>query len=134
MGSDPLRVFMDRPEEVFEKIQQLLEKNSQYKFEAYSFILAALHDTMKRINPSRHITGREFCEGIRVYAIDQFGPMARTVLEHWGIKSTLDFGHLVFILVEAGLMRKTEEDSLDDFKDVYDFQKAFDSKSAFEAE
>ncbi len=113
------------------KIQKLAERNLKYKLEAYSFLLSALHHTMKKINPPRHISGREFCKGILDYAIDQFGPMARTVLESWGIKSTLDFGIIVFDLVEVELMRKTEEDSLDDFKDVYNFDTAF-SKHMFE--
>lgn len=123
---------MNKPDEVFEKIQTLTEKEKKYKFEAYTFILASLHDTMKKIYPPRHITGKEFCDGIRSYALDQFGPMAQTVLEFWGIKSTLDFGKIVFALVETGLMRKTEEDSLDDFRSVYSFKKALHPKSAFE--
>ncbi len=86
---------------------------------------------MKKITPPRHITGREFCGGILDYTLDQFGPMARTVLDYWGIKNTLDFGNIVFDLVEVELMRKTEEDSLDNFKDVYDFDTAFSKKSYF---
>ena len=123
---------MDAPEDLLQKIQGLVDRSSKYKFEAYSFILSALHHTMTKLTPPRHITGREFCEGIRGYAIDQYGPMAGTVLGHWGITRTLDFGQIVFDLVEVGLMRKTEEDSLDDFKDVYDFKDAFSSKNAFE--
>ena len=124
---------MDNPEQILEKIQKLIDSNPQYKFEAYSFILAALHFTMSSLPGPRHITGREFCDGIRRYAIDQFGPLARTVLEYWGIKETLDFGKIVFALVEIGLMRKTDEDSLDDFKNVYEFKEAFDSKAIFDS-
>ena len=124
---------MTSPEELLERIQKLIDQNPQYKFEAYSFILASLHHTMSKMPKPRHITGREFCEGIRLYATDQFGPLARTVLEYWGIHETLDFGKLVFALVEIGLMRKTEEDSLDDFKNVYNFKVAFDYKMMFDA-
>lgn len=124
---------MDTPEQILEKIQKLIDSNPRYKFEAYGFIMAALHFTMQSLQKPRHITGQEFCEGIRRYAIDQFGPLAGTVLEYWGIKETLDFGHLVFALVEAGLMRKTEEDSLDDFNEVYDFKTAFSNKLVFES-
>jgi len=124
---------MTTPEEMLEKIQKLIDQNPQFKFEAYSFILAALHFTMSSLPQPRHISGKEFCEGIRRYAIDQFGPLARTVLEYWGIKETLDFGKLVFALVDVGLMRKTEEDSLDDFKNVYDFDAAFAKKLTFDA-
>lgn len=124
---------MNKTNKIFEKIQTLTEKNRKYKFEAYTFILAALHDTMKKIYPPRHITGKEFCEGIRKYALEQFGPMAKTLLEFWGIKTTTDFGRIVFDLVDVGLMRKTEEDSIEDFRNIYSFKKAFHPKLAFEA-
>lgn len=94
--------------------------------------MAALHFTMRKIKPPRHVSGQELCEGIRKYAIDQFGPLARTVLEHWGIDATVDFGQIVFALVSIGLMRKTDEDSLEDFKAVYEFKDAFASKAVFE--
>ena len=73
---------MNTPEQVLEKIHELIQKNPKYKFEAYSFILAALHFTMSVIQPPRHITGKEFCDGVRRYAIDQFGPIAHTVFKH----------------------------------------------------
>ena len=97
---------MDTPEDILQKIQTLTERHPQFKFEAYSFILAALHYTMTALPKPRHITGKEFCDGIRRYAIDQFGPLAKTVLDYWGVKETLDFGRLVFALVEVGLMKK----------------------------
>lgn len=123
---------MDKPEEILNKIQKLIDCNYGYKFEAYSFVLAALHYTMMSLPNLRHISGQEFCDGLRRYAIDQFGPLARTVLEYWGVHGTVDFGKIVFALVEVGLMRKTEEDTLDDFRDVYDFENAFHNKMIFE--
>jgi uncharacterized repeat protein (TIGR04138 family) len=54
--------------------------------------------------------------------------MARTVLRRWNITGTLDFGRIVFALVEAGHMQKTDDDTLDDFKNVYDFRNAFESR------
>ncbi len=123
---------MDKPEEILAKIQKLIDRNYGYKFEAYSFVLAALHYTMMPLSSPRHISGQEFCEGLRRYALDQFGPLARTVLEYWGIHATFDFGKIVFALVEVGLMRKTDEDTLDDFRDVYEFESAFNNKMVFE--
>ena len=123
---------MDKPEEILDKIQKLIDRNYGYKFEAYSFVLAALHYTMMSLSTPRHISGQEFCDGLRRYAIDQFGPLARTVLEYWGVKETVDFGKIVFALVEVGLMRKTEEDTLEDFTGVYDFESAFHTKMIFE--
>lgn len=87
-------------------------------------------ETLARTDPSfppegRHVTGQELCMGLRDLALQRFGPLARTVLASWGIHSTEDFGRLVFALVDAGLLRKTDEDSLDDFRGVYDFDEAF---------
>ena len=75
-----------------------------------------------------HVSGDELLQGIRELAVRQFGPLTRTVFENWGVTKTLDFGEIVFQLVDAGLMGKTDEDKLDDFKDVYDFRKVFDDK------
>ena len=68
--------------------------------------------------------GRSCCEGIRRWRLRQFGLMARTVLSMWGIARTDDFGEIVFNLIEAELMSKTDEDSRDDFRDVYDLDEA----------
>ncbi|MDQ7013039.1 MAG: hypothetical protein Q9O74_03985 [Planctomycetota bacterium] len=75
---------------------------------------------------SKHVSGQELCLGLRDYAIERYGRLARTVLEHWGLYTTDDFGRIVFAMVEVGLMRKTEDDTLEDFMAVYDFAVAFD--------
>lgn len=116
---------MEEIERMLKRIEAILARESAYKFEAYSFVMAGLHYTVACLPKPRHVTGRELAEGLRDYALDQFGPMARTVLEYWGIRSTLDFGKIVFLLIEVELLRRTEEDSVDDFKDVYDFDAAF---------
>jgi len=112
-------------ERMLKKIEGILVREPAYKFEAYSFVMAGLHFTVSRLTAPRHVTGRELCEGLRQYALDQFGPLARTVLEYWGIQSTADFGKVVFLLIEAQLLRKTEEDSIRDFENIYDFSEAF---------
>ena len=116
---------MKELESFLDKIEKVMESNDQYKFEAYSFVMAALHHTVSKLPKARHITGKELLEGIRDYALEQFGPLARTVLEYWGIHQTEDFGHIVFHLIDAHLLKKTEEDSLQDFKNAYDFNQAF---------
>ena len=78
-----------------------------------------------------HISGRELLEGIRALAAKQFGYMAKSVFETWGVKSTEDFGRIVFHLVDAEMMRKTEDDSLDDFRDGFDFGTAFEADSLY---
>ena len=95
-------------------------------------------DKLKRPRPRNpddqhaHITGQELCIGIRELAVKRFGLLAKTVFAHWGVKSTTDFGRIVFELIERGEMRKTERDSLDDFVDVYDFEDAFDRDYAID--
>ena len=116
---------MEEMERMLEKIEAILAKEPAYKFEVYSFVMAGLHYTVSRLPQPRHVTGKELCEGLRDYALEQFGPMARTVLEYWGIRSTVDFGKIVFLLIEAELLRKTEEDSVQDFEHLYDFNEAF---------
>lgn len=108
------------------RIEAILEKDPAYKFEAYTFVLAALHDTVTRLEKPRHISGRELAEGIRVYALQQFGPMAKTVLNYWGVYKTADFGRIVFFLIGAKLLSQQPDDKPEDFDGIYDFDEAFD--------
>lgn len=82
----------------------------------------------------RHVTGGELCRAIQRYAIDQFGLLARNVLNHWGVRNTGDFGEIVFNLIDIGQMRKTDNDRREDFDDVYDFDDAFCQRAVFSAE
>lgn len=117
--------------DLLQKIQTLARRDSRYKPEVYLFVLAALHVTVSQLPQRRHVTGQELLEGIRIYGLDQFGPLTRQVFEHWGIQSTEDFGHIVFLLVEVKLLGKTEEDSIADFQEVYDFAEAFNPQPLF---
>ena len=108
---------------------------SRYHQESFQFVFAALHraqQLLDRFPPEgakddeAHISGPELLGGIRDLAVSQFGLMTNTVFRHWGIRSTADFGHIVFELIERGEMRKTEHDQLSDFLGVYDFEDAFD--------
>ena len=116
---------MEEARNYLKKIEEILEKNPSYKLEAYTFVLAALHDTVVHLKKPRHITGQELAAGIRDYAIEQFGPMAKSVLTHWGIQETLDFGKIVFALIDVELLSKQPGDKLSDFDKVYEFQEAF---------
>lgn len=109
----------------------------KYHPHAYEFLFAALRHTQERQarrgrpaldDEDAHISGRELLEGIRAFALNQFGLLTVPVFRQWGIRSTDDFGRIVFELVERGEMRKTERDQISDFSDVYDFQEAFDEQ------
>ena len=105
---------------------KVLDRDKRYDPESYSFVMAALDFTAKKLGKTGHITGQELLEGIKEYALGQFGPMARNVLEHWGIKTTNDFGEIVFNMIDAGILGKTEQDSKEDFNNGFDFKAAFD--------
>lgn len=112
-------------------IESIAEKDTRYKSEAYLFVISALNFTVSRLKVRRHVSGKELLEGIRLYAIGQFGSMSRIVFEHWGIKSCEEFGNIVFNMVNAKLLSKTETDSIEDFKDSYDFKEAFDRAAEY---
>jgi uncharacterized repeat protein (TIGR04138 family) len=109
-----------------ELLGAVLGRDRRYSRDAYVFVSEALGHTVRKLGRKGHVTGRELCEGLRDLALEQFGRMARVVLESWGVKSSEDIGNLVFNMVEAGLLRKTEEDRREDFEGVLDFDEAFD--------
>jgi uncharacterized repeat protein (TIGR04138 family) len=107
-------------------IEELANRQGRFRPEAYFFVLRALEFTRRRLQLPGHVTGRELAEGARDLALEEFGPMAFDVLNHWGLTATIDLGRIVYDLIEAELLRKTDEDSIEDFSEVYDFQKAFE--------
>jgi uncharacterized repeat protein (TIGR04138 family) len=113
-----------------ETIELIRAKDARFQPEAYHFVREALDHTQRNIGKEnkgqiRHVTGQELLEGIREYALAQFGPMAMMLLEEWGIHASRDFGEIVFNMVEIGLLAKTDKDSRDDFAGGYDFFEAF---------
>lgn len=117
--------------EIIQKLKKLNDLYPQYKIEGYSFLLSALNFTVSKLEKPRHVSGPELLDGIRLFALDQFGPLARNVLNHWGVYQTVDFGNMVFALIEVDLMRKNDDDSIEDFKNGFDFETAFEAKCSF---
>ena len=109
-----------------ELIQALKELYPQYEEGAYIFVLSALNYVLQRLPEPRHISGRELASGVRDLALERYGPMARTVLEHWGIRETGAVGDIVFALIECGVLIKQDEDTRADFENVFDFDEAFE--------
>lgn len=109
-----------------EILDRLNERNPRYEGRAYLFVLSALQSVMEELHERRHISGRELAEGVRRLALERFGPMARTVLEHWGVHTTEDLGEIVFALVDCGVLTKQDEDRREDFEGVFDFEEAFE--------
>ena len=114
-------------------LDQIIEEVGLYPREAFVFVQAGLSYTSQTIHGdpddpevSRHVSGQQLCEGLRQFALSQWGMMARTVLQRWNITTTYDFGRIVFALVDNSHMAQTENDTVDDFKNVFDFATAFD--------
>lgn len=120
-------------------IADILDRAGGYSPACYPFIRDGLAHTVEMIHgeeaattepvnddESRHVSGRQLCLGLSDFGVRQYGLLARDVLGKWGIHETLDFGKIVFAMVDAGLMRKTDDDTLDDFRNVYDFDEVFD--------
>lgn len=85
----------------------------------------------RRRRVERHLTGQQLCEAARVYALRQYGFLARTVLGSWGISKTDDIGEIVYNMIAIGQMRKTRKDRREDFSDVYDFSEALSRDYSF---
>ncbi len=109
-------------------IGRICASDRRYAPEAYLFLNEGLVRTLKQIQDRetkyRQITGAELADGLRDHALEQFGPLAMTVLDRWGVHSTRDFGEIVFVLLAAGLLGKTEDDKIEDFDNLYDFDQA----------
>lgn len=132
---------------------QLLRDDPRFKIDAYQFVRDALAYAQEVLEMGvetptdltqaeetdadcprveAHLTGQQLCEGIRQYAQEQYGLMAKTVLNSWGVQRTGDFGDIVYHLIEIGLMKKSKTDRREDFDDVYDFDTAFRQQFSIE--
>ena len=145
----------DGPTKPTKSLQEVVEAVGLYPAEAYVFVQQGLTRAVDQVHgpsadedapadppakgrrkkpsppedatdASRHITGRDLCNGLRDEAWDRWGLLARTVLARWNVATTLDFGRIVFALVEHGLLQKTDDDALDDFRGVFDFRTALE--------
>jgi len=124
-------------------LDQLVSQDPRYPVEAYVFVREALafaSDSMElgvapdiAADPSpdqpreQHLTGQELCEAIRQFAINQYGYMAKVVLQRWGITATGNFGDIVYNMIDMGVMKKSPQDRRTHFDNVYDFDRVFES-------
>lgn len=111
-------------------VDLVLKDDARYGKGAYYFVRKALDYTVNDLKgdeerTSNHVSGQELLEGIRKYALDQYGPLALTVLANWNVKQCSDFGNIVFNLVDFGVLGKTEQDQREDFLNGYDFNEVF---------
>jgi len=112
-------------EDVLTSLRRLYPR---YAEPAYLFLLTALHHRLEQLEEPRHISGSELATAVRELALERFGLLARTVLEHWGIHSTSDMGEIVFALVDCGILIKQPGDSREDFEGLFSFEEAFEER------
>jgi len=108
-----------------EKIKEIVANNPGYHLDAYLFVLSAINYVYMKLKKKRHISGRELLEGIRTFGSELYGRLAPEVFQHWGVRETIDFGKIVFTLVNHGILSKQDGDSLEEFRDVYKFDDVF---------
>ena len=107
-------------------LARIRARAGQYDERAFLFVLSALEYQQARLPSRRHVSGDELSRACREYALEEYGLLARTVLEHWGIRGTADFGAIVYALIDAGLLVREAEDRQEDFEGVYAFTDAFE--------
>lgn len=119
--------------EFAEVVALIRKEDPRFDRKAYDFVRLGLDHTVKelkkkdsaRASRSAHVSGKELLEGLRAYALDQYGPLAKMVLNSWGVKRCTDFGDIVFNLIEYNVFSKTDNDRREDFSDIYTFEDAF---------
>lgn len=120
-----------------EATRALCEKDKRYTPQAYHLVRLALDYAQKKVHgeakkskegshaPNRHVTGEQLLDGFREYVLNTYGPMSYHLLQNWGLKKTVDVGHIVFGLIDQGLFGRSDDDNLSDFENLFDFKEAF---------
>lgn len=118
-----------KQQDFLKAVEDIVQADPRFSPEAYEFISDAVSYTARKLSKdharTKHITGQELLEGIREYALQQFGPLALEVLREWGIRDALSVGHMVFNMVDRQLLGKNDHDSLNDFAHHPDFIDSF---------
>ncbi len=120
-------------------MERLILTDGRYPLDAYAFLHEALGEAVRRVHGeepgkpgSRHVSGQDICIAARDLAVDRWGMLARTVLRRWNVRGTIDLGEMVYLLVTNDFMQKTPEDSIEDFRDVFDLDEALATPVRFE--
>ena len=114
-------------------MDRIRAREPRYREGAYLFVLAALEHSQAKLTERRHISGAELSEAVRDLALSRFGVTAKLVLEHWGIRSTMDIGEIVFTLVDLGLLISQANDTREEFAGLFDFDRTFEREYPWSA-
>ncbi len=114
-----------------EAVKQIVDRDKRFSPKAFYFLREALDFTQSRVSEEghgamRHVSGAELLEGFKDFALEQFGPMAATVLREWGLKNGFHVGEMVYALIDVGCFSQEEKDSINDFKGFMAFKTAFE--------
>jgi uncharacterized repeat protein (TIGR04138 family) len=112
-------------------LAEIRRRDGKYNERAYVFVLAALEYAQTKLPARRHLSGAELAWACRDFALEQFGMLANSVLTHWGIQTTEDFGQVVFMLIDVGLLARQPSDRIEDFERVYEFAEVFKAGSGY---
>jgi uncharacterized repeat protein (TIGR04138 family) len=115
-----------------EKLEKIAREDGRFSPHAVRFVHEGLDYTSRKVVPKKsHITGQILCEGLKRLAVEKWGRLAMLVLNTWSVRTTRDFGEIVWLLIEHKWMSAQPTDSIDDFNDVYDFKTVFEDKFKF---
>lgn len=109
-----------------QQVERIANVDARYKGEAYEFVMEALAVAQKLYRRRRHVTGQELLDAARMLAVKKFGGLALNVFYFWGIRRTDDIGHIVFNMVNHGILCQSEDDSFESFQNVYNLKTAFE--------
>ncbi|MFH1707956.1 MAG: Minf_1886 family protein [Planctomycetota bacterium] len=111
-------------------VERLANQDKRYHKDAFYYVARAIESSHEKIRRKerkrRHITGQELVAEVVDLASDDFGRLAELVFDAWGVRTTLDIGEIVFLMVANGILSAQESDSKEDFRDVCEFAHAFD--------
>lgn len=114
-----------------DQLRALALRDGRYRPEALHFLFESLETAVRlagkdaELGVERHVTGQELVAGLAAHAREVFGPLAPQVWRSWGIQRPLDWGQIVFLLVDEGLLRRQDSDTLADFEGELDFEREF---------
>jgi uncharacterized repeat protein (TIGR04138 family) len=115
-----------------EKLEKIAREDGRFSPNAVRFVYEGLGYTVKNVVPKPgHVTGQTLCEGLKKLALEKWGGLAMLVLNTWGVKTTRDFGEIVYLLITHKWMSAQPTDTIDDFNDVYDFKAVFKDHCEF---
>lgn len=113
-------------------LEEIARDDGRYSLQALQFVYEGLGYTARNVaSKPRHVSGQTLCEGLKKLAIKKWGRLTMLVLNSWGVKSTRDFGEIVYLLIDHEMMSAQPTDSIDDFNDVYDFKTTFKDQFEF---